>query len=135
FAGCFGETFNVLKDVGLDPTKKEYRENLDKFELRNTWVLRGDLKISDKMRQEIHHALKYDHLGNLRNPSNQKTKQNSEKREYDAFGHPIKSTTTQPNEENKPKSDAFGNPIKNYIHMKNTVLYFIFFLRARTTAN
>lgn len=108
FAGCYGETFQVLKDVGKDPTAKEYRENLDKFELKNIRILRGDLKISDKEREQIHKSLKYDQFGNPRNPGSNPT-QNTQKK-YDAFGNEIKSNNSG---NTQKKYDAFGNPIKN----------------------
>lgn len=108
FSGCYGETFQVLKDVGKDPTAKEYRENLDKFELKNIRILRGDLKISDKEREQIHKSLKYDQFGNPRKPGSKPT-QNTPKK-YDAFGNEIKSNNSS---NTQKKYDAFGNPIKN----------------------
>lgn len=108
FAGCYGETFQVLKDVGKDPTAKEYRENLDKFELKNIRILRGDLKISNKEREQIHKSLKYDQFGNPRKLGSNPT-QNTQKK-YDAFGNEIKSNNSG---NTQKKYDAFGNPIKN----------------------
>lgn len=108
FSGCYGETFQVLKVVGKDPTAKEYRENLDKFELKNIRILRGDLKISDKEREQIHKSLKYDQFGNPRKPGSKPT-QNTPKK-YDAFGNEIKSNNSS---NTQKKYDAFGNPINN----------------------
>lgn len=42
FGGCFGETFDVLKQVGKDPKKEEYKNNVNNFRLTNVVVLRGD---------------------------------------------------------------------------------------------
>lgn len=89
FAGCFGETFLVIEQLGLNPKKKEYLENLDKFELKRIKVLRGDVKISEKKRQEIHHHFKYDEWGNPRKP-NSKPQEKPEQK-YDVFGNPIEN--------------------------------------------
>ena len=89
FAGCFGETYEVVKQVGQDPTKKEYLENLDKFELRQIRVLRGDVKISQIERQKLHNSFDYDEFGNPRNPKAGTDKPQT-KQKYDLFGNPIK---------------------------------------------
>lgn len=121
FAGCFGETYEVIKQVGLDPSKKEYLENLDEFELVNIRILRGDVKISAKERLQIERSFDYDEYGNPRNPEKNVTKEEP-KVEYDSFGNPKKKETGQapkkvpkkePKKEPKQKYDEFGNPIKD----------------------
>lgn len=58
FAGCFGETFDVLRQVGKNPSDKLYKDNIHKLSLRNIKVLRGgptstsnDYKIKDKIKK------------------------------------------------------------------------------------
>ena len=56
FAGCFGETWNVLKDVGENPSAKKFKDNINKLSLRNVKVIRGgppnskEYKIKDKIK-------------------------------------------------------------------------------------
>ena len=94
FAGCFGETFDVLKQVGKNPSQKDFLENLDKFSLKDIRIIRGDVTINYERKQQIIKAVS-----------------------YDAFGNPIKSdskpASSNSQGNNKPKYDAFGNPIKN----------------------
>lgn len=118
FAGCFGETFLVIEQLGLDPKKKEYLENLDKFELKRIRILRGDIKISEKQRQEIHKSLKYDTWGNALDPNDHKGTNNNSEKKYDAFGNLISENTTKsiPTElasKETPKHNAFGNTIND----------------------
>lgn len=55
FAGCFGETWDVLEQVGKNPSDKEFKDDIDKLSLRNIRVLRGgptkvsEYKIQDKI--------------------------------------------------------------------------------------
>lgn len=58
FAGCFGETFDVLKQVGKNPSDKLYKDNIQKLSLRNVKIIRGgptntsnDYKIKDKLKK------------------------------------------------------------------------------------
>lgn len=58
FAGCFGETWNVLRDVGEDSSAKEFKDNINKLSLRNVKIIRGgptstrnDIKIKDKIKK------------------------------------------------------------------------------------
>lgn len=122
FAGCFGETFLVLNDVGKNPSDKLYRDNLDKFELRNIKIIRGDVNLSYKRKQEIIKAISYDAWGNPKSKSSENSSTSG--KQYDAFGNPINTNTkfnsqnsstinTSKNLNNKQQYDAFGNPIKN----------------------
>lgn len=116
FAGCFGETFKVVEEVGKDSKDKQYTNNLDKFVLGNIRILNGGVRITDKKRAEIERSLLYDEFGNPRDGSRNAAGNNNNKAKYDAFGNPIKSNSTPktgPKEKKKQKYDEFGNPIDN----------------------
>lgn len=56
FAGCFGETYDVLKQVGKNSTSKEYKDNINDLSLQNIQVIAAraiglwrEPKINDKL--------------------------------------------------------------------------------------
>ncbi|PQJ75944.1 MAP7 domain-containing protein [Polaribacter gangjinensis] len=56
FAGCFGETHDVLKQVGKNSTSKEYKDNINDLSLQNIQVIAAraiglwrEPKINDKL--------------------------------------------------------------------------------------
>jgi len=90
FAGCFGETFDVLKQVNKDPTAKEYRDNLDKFTLQNIAITEGGVTINYQQENEIIKKVSYDDFGNPKKPGTQTAPTPTDKPKYDVFGNPIK---------------------------------------------
>lgn len=57
FSGCFGETFDVLAQVGQDPKAKEYKDQINDLTLRNITIIRADA-IGDNRRYKIIEKLK-----------------------------------------------------------------------------
>lgn len=90
FAGCFGETFDVLKQVNKDPTAREYRENLDKFSLKNIAITEGGVTIKYQQEHEIIKKISYDDFGNPKSSGTKTTPTPSDKPKYDMFGNPTK---------------------------------------------
>lgn len=90
FAGCFGETFDVLKQVGKDPTDKEYRDNLGLFSLKNIVITSGGVTIGYNKEHQIIRELTYDDFGNPLKPGTSPSKPQGDKPKYDIFGNPIK---------------------------------------------
>lgn len=48
FAGCFGETYQVIKDTGKDPTLALYKSKINSFSLRNIKVSGGGDPITSR---------------------------------------------------------------------------------------
>ncbi|MEN3322686.1 hypothetical protein VP395_03040 [Mariniflexile soesokkakense] len=57
FSGCFGETFDVLAQVGQDPKAKQYKDQINELTLRNITIIRADA-IGDNRKYKIIETLK-----------------------------------------------------------------------------